>query len=182
MLRYSVGGGAALAATVLSGLAGEAAIEPGQAASPAAPPPALSKSVRRVVTGHNRDGKSYIISDELVAVSSIWTTTPEQPLGAPPSGEARLIAHATGDTRCFVATIQPSKAPKPDLTNRIGFHRTPGIAYCFLLNGQIVFLTDTQEVTVKAGEVVVERNTLHSWRNDTNEPVSMLITTVNGAA
>jgi len=180
MLRYYVGGSVALAATTIAELKSAEALELGQ--TPSGAPPLPAKSVRRIVTGHNREGKSYIVSDELVPASSIWTTTGEQPLGTPASGEKVQIARVTGETRHFVATIQPSKAPKPDLTNRIGFHRTPGIAYCFLLNGQIVFLTDTQEVTVKAGEVVVERNTLHSWRNDTNEPVSMLITTVNGAA
>lgn len=181
MIRRAVGGGAALAAAAISGLRGAAAFEPGQTPTPAAPP-APAKNVRRVVTGHNREGKSYIASDEMVPASAIWTTSADHPLGASPSGEKTLVSRTTGETRNFVATIQPSKAPKPDLTNRIGFHRTPGIAYCFLLNGQIVFLTDTQEVTVKAGDVIVERNTLHSWRNDTSEPVSMLITTVNGAA
>jgi len=180
MLRYYVGGSVALAATTIAGFKEAEALELGQ--TPSGAPPLPAKTVRRIVTGHNREGKSYIVNDELVPASSIWATTGEQPLGAPASGEKVQIARVTGETRHFVATIQPSKAPKPDLTNRIGFHRTPGIAYCFLLNGQIVFLTDTQEVTVKAGDVVVERNTLHSWRNDTNEPVSMLITTVNGAA
>ena len=54
--------------------------------------------------------------------------------------------------------------------------------YCFVLNGSLVFLTDLQEVRLKAGDVVVERHTFHSWRNETNDPVSMLITTVTGAA
>ena len=115
-------------------------------------------------------------------MSAIWTTSPEQPLGDATTGEAQQVKRATGATRCFVATIQPSKDPKPDLTNRIGFHETPGIAYCFVLNGSLVFLTDLQEVRLKAGDVVVERHTFHSWRNDTNDPVSMLITTVTGAA
>ena len=181
LLRYSLGGGAALAATVL-GRTEPSSAQTGQTPPPALPRPAVSARVRRVVTGHNAEGKSYIAVDEMVDASSIWTTTAEQPLGAPPQGEKRLIARATGETRCFVAAIQPSRDPKPDLTNRVGFHRTPGIAYCFVLNGQLVFLTDLQEVRLKAGDVVVERNTLHSWRNETNEPVSMLITTVNGAA
>jgi hypothetical protein len=178
MLRYSVTGGAALAATAI-GIGLEGSVE---AAQTPTTPSAPAKTMRRIVTAHNKEGKSYIAIDELVPVNSIWSTNAEQPLGAPPAGEKTMVTRVTGETRHFVATIPPSKAPKPDLTNRIGFHRTPGIAYCYLLNGQIVFLTDTQEVIVKAGDVVVERNTLHSWRNDTNEPVSMLITTVNSAA
>jgi mannose-6-phosphate isomerase-like protein (cupin superfamily) len=145
------------------------------------PIPAPQARVRRVVTGHRADGKSYIVNDEVAPVNSIWTTTAEQLLGAPPQGEPTRITRDTGETRCFVATIQPSRDPKPDLTNRAGFHITPGIAYCLMLNGEIVLLTDTQEVKVRAGDVVVERNAFHSWRNESTEPVSMFIVTVNGA-
>src|SRR5207247_2235556 len=59
MLRYTVGGGVALAATTIGGLRGEAALAPGQ--TPSGAPPVPAKTVRRVVTGHNREGKSYIV-------------------------------------------------------------------------------------------------------------------------
>jgi mannose-6-phosphate isomerase-like protein (cupin superfamily) len=134
--------------------------------------------MRRIVTAHDAEGKSYIASDEVVPVTSLWTTRPDQPLGAAASGERLQVSHATGDTRHFVATIQPSKDPKPDMENRLGFHRTPGVAYCYMLTGEIVFLVDTKEVRLKAGDLVVERNTMHSWRNEGSIPVSMLITTV----
>jgi hypothetical protein len=35
---------------------------------------------------------------------------------------------------------------------------------------------------VRAGDLVVERNTLHSWRNESTVPVAMLITVVNASA
>jgi mannose-6-phosphate isomerase-like protein (cupin superfamily) len=117
----------------------------------------------------------------MVNVSSIFTTKPDQPIGAGPAGEARRLTHVTGETRLFVATIQPHKDPKPNLTNRIGFHLTPGVAYCYMLTGEITFLVDTQEVKLKTGDMVIERNTMHSWRNDGPAPVSMLITVVNAA-
>jgi hypothetical protein len=146
------------------------------------PLPIPSGRMRRVVTGHNAQGKSYIVSDEMADVANLWTTQPDLPLGAAPSGEPRQLSHATGETRFFVATIQPSKDPRPTRENRIGFHRTPGIAYCYMLSGEIVFLVDTQEVKVRAGDLVVERNTLHSWRNEGTIPVAMLITVVNAGA
>jgi hypothetical protein len=180
VLQYSVSAAAALAGAVIGSVEPTMATQ-GQASPAALGRPVLGARVRRVVTGHNAEGKSYIINDEVVPASNMWTTTAEQPLGAPPQGEARRIGHDTGETRCFVATIQPSRDPKPDLTNRGGFHITPGIAYCLILNGEIVLLTDTQEAKVKAGDIVVERNAFHSWRNETAEPVSMFIVTVNGA-
>jgi hypothetical protein len=144
----------------------------------AVPVPAAAPRVRRVVTGLNAAGKSFIALDEQVPATAIYTTTTDAPIGAAPAGESRQVGKATSETRFFVAAIPPSKDPKPDLTNRIGFHQTPGIAYCFILNGELAFLTDTQETKVKAGDVIVERHTFHSWRNEGTAPVSMLITTV----
>jgi cupin domain len=143
--------------------------------------PAPGARIRRVVTGRNAQGKSFIVSDEMVDVGSVWTTKPEQPIGAGPAGEPLQVSRATGETRFFFATIQPSRDPKPSLENRLGFHLTPGIAYCLMLTGEIVFLVDTQEVRVRAGDLVIERNTLHSWRNEGTIPVTMAITVVNAS-
>jgi quercetin dioxygenase-like cupin family protein len=43
-------------------------------------------------------------------------------------------------------------------------------------------MVDTQEVRIKAGDLVVERNTMHSWRNEGTEPVTMAITVVTAVA
>jgi hypothetical protein len=174
LLTYAAGSGAVLAA----GLCGSA-FEVAAAAQQAAPTQAAR--IRRIVTGHNAEGKSYIVNDETVPVSSVWATKPDQPLGAPTADEKVLVSRMTGETRFFMASIQPSRDPKPNLENRIGFHRTGGIAYCYLL-GDIVFLVDTQEVRVRAGDVVIERNTMHSWRNDGTAPVAMVITSINAMA
>lgn len=177
MLRYSTAGGAALVA----GLLGEL-VEAGQSSARPAAPTGTAGRIRRVVTGHNKEGKSYIASDEMVDAASIWTTSHDLPIGPGPAGEARQLSRVTGDTRLFVAAIQPHTDPKPNLTNRIGFHRTPGVAYCYVLSGEIVFLVDLQEVRLEAGDLVVERHTMHSWRNEGTTPVKMLITVVNASA
>ena len=91
-------------------------------------------------------------------------------------------SRATGETRFFLAAIPPSTDPKPNLQNRLGFHRTGGVAYCYVLNGELVFLVDTQEVRLRAGDLVVERNTMHSWRNEGTEAVTMAITVVTAVA
>jgi hypothetical protein len=174
LLGYVGGGSAALAA----GLYGSV-FEVTASAQEAAPRQAAR--IRRIVTGHNAEGKSYIVNDETVAASSVWTTSPDQPLGAPTADEKVLVSRVTGAGRFFLASIPPSRDPKPSLQNRIGFHRTGGIAYCYLL-GDIVFLVDTQEVLVRAGDVVIERNTMHSWRNDGTAPVQMVITSIAAVA
>jgi mannose-6-phosphate isomerase-like protein (cupin superfamily) len=178
MLEQSAAGIAGLAAGLIGGLT--VPVEAGQGAAARSAAPAAR--TRRYVTAHNAAGKSFIQDKEIVDVASLWSTTPEMLLGASPSSEPKQVSRLTGQTRCFVAAIVPSRDPKPNLTNRIGFHKTPGIAYCYVLNGEVVFLVDEEEVTVKAGEIVVERNTMHSWRNETNEPVRMIITVVNATA
>jgi len=144
--------------------------------------PVPAGRMRRIVTGRNAEGKSYIVSDEMAEIGNLWNTKPDQPIGQAPTAEPKKLTHATGEGRLFVAAIPPSRDPKPNLENRGGFHETPGIAYCYILNGELVFLVDTQEVKVRAGDVIVERNTLHSWRNEGTAPVSMLITVVNAVA
>ena len=71
------------------------------------------------------------------------------------------------------------KDQKPTLANRIGFHKGAGISYCLILNGTLTYMTDTQETVVRSGDLIVERSTLHSWRNEGTTPVSMLIVTVS---
>jgi len=179
LLGLSAAGVAALLAPVLGGaLATDA--EAAQSGGAVPIPPAAPR-VRRVVTGLNGAGKSFIAVDDQVPVTSIFTTSADAPIGKSPAGESRSVGKATSETRFFMAAIPPSKDPKPDLTNRLGFHQTMGIAYCFILNGELAFLTDTQETKVKAGDVIVERHTWHSWRNEGHEPVSMLITVVTTA-
>src|SRR6267378_5332724 len=68
VLAYSAMGGAALAGA-LFGAVNETVVE-GQGATAALPLPA--GRMRRVVTGHNAGGKSYIVSDELADPANLW--------------------------------------------------------------------------------------------------------------
>ncbi len=170
VLQGSAVGGAAVAVGLFGPLAGVAV------AGQSAVQPVTSGRIRRVATGQNAAGKSYIAVDEVVDINDVWTTTADEPLGPAPDGEQRSdFSHPTGETRFFVAALPPSTDPKPDLTNRIGFHKTPGVAYCYVLSGEIVFLVDEEEVRLRAGDLIVERGTDHSWRNEGSEPVGLAI-------
>src|SRR5438105_5048010 len=52
-------------------------------------------TVRRVITGNDSAGKSYIVSDERIPQSGpspgMFRTTPEEPLGKGAGGDARLL-------------------------------------------------------------------------------------------
>ena len=179
LLQGSAAGGAALAAGLFGPLAAAAA---GQGTKSGPAEPVRSGKIRRVLTGQNAAGRSYIAADEVVSAGEGWTTTPDAPLGPAPAGEERAdFSRATGDTRFWVLSMAPHDDPKPDLTNRIGFHKTPGVAYIYILSGEVVYLVDEGEVRLQPGDLLVERGTDHSWRNEGPEPVGMLIVLVNAA-
>lgn len=48
-------------------------------------------------------------------------------------------------------------------------HRTATIDYIIVMYGEIVLILDDSEVTLKAGDVLVQRSTNHSWVNRSND-------------
>jgi hypothetical protein len=51
-----------------------------------------------------------------------------------------------------------------------GFHKTSSVDYAIVLSGEIVALMDEGEVTLKPGDVLIQRGTNHAWSNRTDEP------------
>jgi quercetin dioxygenase-like cupin family protein len=47
--------------------------------------------------------------------------------------------------------------------------------FCFVTEGEIVLVLDTQEVELKAGDTVVQRGTRHAWSNRSNRPAVVAI-------
>ena len=175
MLQMSAAGGLTLASGLLGGL-----LSPTPAAGADGSITPQNGKLRRVVSGLNPEGKSYIAIDDSADVANLFATPVGRALGEVAKNEpAQLPMNASGQTRCFVAAIQPHKDQKPTMANRIGFHKGAGISYCLILNGTLTYLTDTQETVIKSGDLVVERSTLHSWRNEGTTPVSMFIVTVS---
>jgi hypothetical protein len=171
--RLLVGGGLAGA---LFGGANVDLLAGGQAAGGGAGIP-MAQGVRRVITGHNAQGKSYIITDDRVtggAFPSLYKATGETPLGPGPAAEphtlmptdAPNLEPALGGSSFHFVTLPPSpKGAKP------GWHRTMTLDYNILLGGEMVLMVDEGETKLRPGDVVIQRNTLHAWRNDTTSPV-----------
>src|SRR6478672_10110558 len=87
-LATAIGGGLGLFGTDLS-----AAAQGGSAPAPVPGIP-LTRGVRRVITGHNDKGKSYIIRDDRIttgAFPSLYKATGDQPLGPGLAGEPKTL-------------------------------------------------------------------------------------------
>jgi mannose-6-phosphate isomerase-like protein (cupin superfamily) len=60
-----------------------------------------------------------------------------------------------------------------DLEN-YGMHQTPTIDFITVISGEVdLRLDDQQEVHLKPGDCVIQRGTMHSWRNRGAEPCLM---------
>jgi mannose-6-phosphate isomerase-like protein (cupin superfamily) len=141
---------------------------------------------RRVVTGHDSNGKSVVLADgpppqhhpmqgpEVGAdFFEIWNTTRPVPLLTPaeatePSERAFTIMPVSGHLLRIIEIYPPSLGGK-----RTVMHRTSTLDYVVVISGEIVLVLDDSEVTLRPGEVVVQRGTDHAWENRSSAPARM---------
>ena len=48
--------------------------------------------------------------------------------------------------------------------------RTATLDFCFILEGEITLVLDTEEVHLKEGDTVIQRGTNHAWSNRSDKP------------
>jgi len=142
----------------------------------------MSINVRRVVTGHDDQGRARVLIDETVKnVASqrhgalynvIWSSEgfPVNNDGdADPSG--KKIGTTISDGTVFrIVSFGPGVAPRN--------HRTDSIDYAVVMSGEIDMELDVGKVHLKAGDVLVQRGTIHNWVNTGSEPCVIAFTLV----
>ncbi|HXG51403.1 MAG TPA: cupin domain-containing protein [candidate division Zixibacteria bacterium] len=134
----------------------------------------MAFQVRRVVTGHDASGRAVVKIDEICKnrVSNrpgatayvVWTT---ESFPVDNTGEADQALRTVGTTlkngTVFrVIEFVPGVAPRN--------HRTDSIDYAVVLSGEIDMELDDSTVHLKAGDVLVQRGTIHNWVNRGAEP------------
>lgn len=133
---------------------------------------------RRIVTGHDADGASVVVSDgpvpvtrELeedgVAFHEVWVTASSPArIGAgpedPTAGSLTVPPPAQG-TRIRINEFLPGHLDGRGLQSPV--HRTESIDYGIVLEGEITLILDDGEVTAQAGDIIVQRGTDHAWAN-----------------
>ena len=138
----------------------------------------MNDAPRRVVTGIGEDGRSCVIIDgplqpSDVQISSIWHTrgVPADNSGAEdcPLESFSFDKMHSGGTIFLHGVYPPGAGVEPY------WHATDTIDYIVILKGEIVLELEAGEVRVKAGDFLVNRGVIHSWRNDTSEPAETTI-------
>jgi uncharacterized cupin superfamily protein len=137
----------------------------------------MTLKVRRVVTGHDKNGKAVVATDEVLTAVS-----------------RRIGANITGCEIWSTDAMPVDNSPETDAAQRAGYvkrynyvgsgqgvtcritewapghsrftHRTETLDYAILLSGEIdMELDDGEVVHLKPGDVVVQRGTIHTWVN-----------------
>lgn len=157
----------------------------------------MAKSARRVVTGHDAQGRSVVICDGMppnvrdkgtgVDFIEIWNTAAmPAPICAvepePTDGPLQVPPPRSG-TRIRLNDFHPGhilKLPeRADGRHRM-MHRTRSIDYGIVLEGEIYMILDDGEVLLRAGDIVVQRGTDHAWENRSDKLTRMAFILVAG--
>ena len=154
----------------------------------------MAETVRRVVTGHDPDGKSVVLSDgpppqhhnmSGAAVGAnfveIWSTPQPIPqlTSAPvaePNERPFTIMPPTGHLLRIIEMYPPK-----DGGSRTVMHRTRTLDYVVVIEGELVLLLDDSEVVLGKGDVVVQRGTNHAWENRSDAVARMAFFHIDAA-
>ena len=129
--------------------------------------------IRRVVTGHKPDGKATVLIDEIskdhvsfrkgADVWNIWSTKKLPADNDDATDGAKGVAGTAikGGSVFRVIEYAPGVIPRN--------HRTDSIDYAVILKGEIEMELDDECVRLRAGDVLVQRGTIHNWVNRSNE-------------
>lgn len=144
----------------------------------------MTQTIRRVVTGHDPQGRSVVLSDsdakvhELgrpgMSLGDVWATSDYPPIVTydepDPIADALDFTIKDRGTRLRILESTPgSNEPEPWM------HRTKTIDYAYVIEGEMCLLLDDGiEVVLKEGDTVVQRGTNHAWANRSGKRCRML--------
>jgi len=129
----------------------------------------MSFQLRRIVTGHDANGKAIVTIDEMPAKTGsgrpgvttcvAWTSEgfPIDNSGAADEGLRQTGTTHDNGTVFRIIEFAPGNHPRN--------HRTDSLDYAVVMSGEIDMALDDTSVHVKAGDVIVQRGTIHNWIN-----------------
>jgi hypothetical protein len=170
--------------------------------------------VRRVVTGHDADGKSMFIADDLapnikemasmpgLALTDLWETkgaparnegvadNADRPVRLEPPRNGTILRivefppdslwRNRADARAAFDSIGAAHAPDQHSSDPM-MHKTATVDYIIVLKGEIYAIMDKGETLLKAGDILVQRGTNHSWSVRGIAPCVVAAVLVNAA-
>jgi quercetin dioxygenase-like cupin family protein len=129
----------------------------------------MGLKLRRVVTGHDASGRAVVKIDEIaknissrrqgVSSTVVWSTDtfPVVNEGDDDLGQRKTGTTLENGTVFRVVRYEPNVVPRR--------HRTDSVDYAVVIAGEIDMELDGETVTLKAGDVLIQRGTMHNWIN-----------------
>jgi quercetin dioxygenase-like cupin family protein len=128
----------------------------------------------RVVTGLNAEGKSVVTSAgpapaifeyEGWSMEEHWAIERMPPPLDETTNAAEqpeyLLQPSAGEARCRIVTFGPHSS--------FPMHTTATLDFLVVLSGELRMLMEEGDITLHAGDTVVQRGTPHGWANDTDQ-------------
>src|ERR1700719_1857957 len=142
----------------------------------------MTLEVRRIVTGHDSSGKAIVASDERITGTiaparpyisrvEIWSAdkmpVDNSEAAAAAQKKGFVVRHNyVGSGQGTVVRITEFAPGSPKF-----MHRTETLDYAILMSGECDLELDSGEVVkLKAGDLVVQRGTMHAWINRRTAP------------
>jgi len=145
---------------------------------------------RRIVTGHDAQGRSIVLSDEAptnIVPNPDPMVGPPCPLPPPKGGtmfrffqiapeknEAGLSAEERNRRMGQMFQAAGAAHARVDTARHPSMHKTDSVDYIVLLKGQVTALLDVGEVRMKPFDVLIQRGTNHGWVNYGSEPALLV--------
>jgi quercetin dioxygenase-like cupin family protein len=157
-------------------------------------PGAYDDDVRRIVTGNDENDHAIVVADEEVASQPLagapdanatffhlWTTyempvdLSDEALASQQAATDELVVGSGAGTTIRVGVLPPGSSSP--------MHRTPSLDYGICLEGECEMELDGGEsVTIRAGDLVVQRGTNHAWHNRSGAPCRFAWILLDGRA
>ena len=143
----------------------------------------MALRVRRIITGHDDRGRAIVKIDEVArhlftgrpgaTACNIWTTEgfPVNNDGQDDAGQRKAGTTLRGGTIFRMIEFAPGVAARN--------HRTDSIDYITVISGEIDMELDDSTVHLKAGDVMVQRGTIHNWVNRGTAPCVLTVVLID---
>jgi len=132
--------------------------------------------IRRVITAHDANGKAVVGADTTIestagnidkniSAADVWWThsIPVEVERHDASGEPSPRMPTPSGTLLKILEISSGTQPV--------MHKTDTLDYAIVMEGEVdMLLDDGAEVHLKAGDIMIQRGTLHGWANRADKP------------
>jgi len=145
-----------------------------------------AKKIRRIVTGHNENGESMVWMDgyaknvkrptDNLTSTLLWSSdeTPIDFLKDEDLGD-RILGTAPPKNGIRFTILEMA----PHSTKSI-MHRTDTLDYVVCIEGEMIHHLDKETITLKPGDVIIQRGTNHCWENRRDVPARVVVVLVDG--